>query len=119
MNTIGKNEGLFNYMSINKLYILDSFLFRIDIFEENDAPTIELHFKLSPNNELLKVRFMGVLEYGFYYKSNYSFYVVERCKFFKKGDVFYVSLDPYDEMEEFNENDQDFILCNEIEGYLS
>ena len=118
MNTIGRNEELFDYMSLNKLYLTSSVLLKIDIFEERRTPSIELHFKLSIGGGLLKIRFTNVMEYSFYYKMGYSFYNVERCKFFKKGDSFYISLDPYDEWANIDENDQDFILCSAIEGYM-
>lgn len=117
MNFIGKNEEVFKYMNIKKLYIINSELNNINIFEEEHKLYIELLFTLSPRNEAMKIRFSTILEYSFYYKENYSFYNVERCKFFKNGDIFYISLDPYDEKTEINERDQDFILCKEIEGW--
>jgi len=118
MSTIGKNDELLKYLSLHKLYILDSELFKIDIFEKGNTPSIELYFKLSNKSKLLKVKFTNVKEYSFYYRSDHYFYNVERCKFFKKDDLFYLSVDPYNEAEEINDEDQDFILCNEIEGYI-
>ena len=117
MNTIGKNEELFNYLSIKKLYILDSLLSKTEIYESQFITCVDLHFKLIRNNYLLKIKCSNVIEYSFYYRIHKPIYV-ERYKFFKKDDLFYLCLDPYNEGEEINENDQDFILCKEVEGYV-
>lgn len=118
MNAIGKNDELLNYMSINKLYILDSILLKTEIYESENIAFVDLHFKLNRNNDLLKIKCSNVVEYSLYYKTHKPIYV-ERYKLFKKDDLFYVCLDPYDEGGEINENDQDFILCNDIEGYVT
>lgn len=116
MNIIGKNEQLFNYMSLKNIYLISSVLKRIEIFEDEYILCIELHFKI--REYIFKIKFINILEYSFYYREDHNFYNVENCKFFKKGEVFYISLDPYDEKEEINSNDQDFILCKEIEGFI-
>ena len=75
-------------------------------------------FRLSRDARVLKIKFTQVLEYCFYYEKSRSFYNVERCKFFKKGELFYISLDPVNEVEEIDERDQDIIMCKQIEGYM-
>ena len=116
MNIVGKNEKLLEYLSSSNFYILSSIISRIDIFAEAQKPTIDLYFR-SNHDQVFKIRFTDILEYGFYHKEGYYFYNVERYKFFKKGDSFYISLDPADEYEVIQENDQDFILCREILGW--
>jgi len=118
MNTIGKNGELLNQMSLKKLYILDSILKKIKIYESQYITCVDLLFELTHSNNLLKIKCSNIVEYSFYYRIHKPIYV-ERCKLFKIDDLFYVCLDPYNEADDINENDQDFILCNEIEGYLS
>ncbi len=118
MNVVGKNEELLEYLSSKNFHILSSVLSRIDIFADSFKLTIDLHFKLE-HDHALKIRFTDILEYGFYHNKSCYFYNVERCKFFKKGDTFYISLDPADEFEVIQENDQDFILCRDVEGYMA
>jgi hypothetical protein len=119
MNSVGKNEGLIDYMASKKLYLLSGVLNRVVIFEEQGMPCIELYFTLIAKKDRLKIRFNNISEYSFYYRDDCYFYNIERCKFFKNRDTFYLSLDPYDDKEEINDNDQDFILCREIEGFLA
>jgi len=118
MNTIGKNEDLFTYMSIKKLYILDSILLRMEICDYENGPFAELDFELTHGNCLFKLKCSNIVAYSFYFRIHKPVYT-EKCKFFKKDELFYLCLDPYDELAEINENDQDFILCKEIEGFVS
>jgi hypothetical protein len=119
MNAIGKNEELLKNIVLKKLYLISSTLLDVKIFTEDYKVVIELGFKLLSGGEIMRIKFVDVSEYLFYYRNNYGFYDVATCKFFKKDDLYYLSLDPYDETLEMHPEDQDFILCKEIEGFIS
>lgn len=68
------------------------------------------------NNRIL-LRFIDVKEYSFYYSSHRIFYNVETYKFFKSGDLYYVSFDPVDESESISDDDQDYIKASSVNGY--
>jgi len=116
MDTLLKDDDLFYYLQSKKIYLVSSSLLKINIFQEEDCLFIELHFKINPSGKLLKIKFIDIIEYSFYYKNNFYFYNVAYCKFFKKGNTVYISLDPFDEEETIHKNDQDFILCKNVVG---
>ncbi|WP_343691971.1 hypothetical protein [Chitinophaga sp.] len=121
MELIALNEDLINMLS-DKLTILDSQLSKIDIFEdENEELIIDIYLKLcysKPKGIKVKIRFIGIEEYSFFYTKDRYFYFIQRLKLFKKEHHYYLSMDPVDEKEEISVEDQDFILCNSIEGYF-
>ena len=101
--------------------LLSSNLYKFDV-ENNDTEglMIRLHFRLlySGVNNTVMLRFSGIREYSFYYHHRGNFYNVERYKLLKMKDGFYISLDPFDETGIVSPQDQDFILCEKIEGFL-
>jgi len=61
------------------------------------------------------LRFSGIDEYSFHYKSDLAFYYIESIKFYKDEPYFYVSLDPVvDGNEERHEKDNDFIKAENV-----
>ena len=122
MNTIitKKNNDLLNSFS-EKFNLLDSIVSKILIFlDNNNDLTIDIYLKLSyPKNMNLQLKFHGIKEYSFYWNDNYIFYNIERFKFHKEKNLFYISLDPDGEDEVISSSDQDYILCETIEGLFS
>jgi len=119
MEEVYKNQELLKLVR-GTYYIHDSAVSRFDIYQQNDELLIDVYFNSWDRklkiNRLLKIHFSGIIKYQFLYSSDYSFYDVERYKFFEAETGFYISLDPYDELEVISENDEDVILCKTIEG---
>lgn len=119
MEYIGKNEDLLQ--SVNNS-ILDSEINRFDIYSKDHRLFIDVYFLLPDyrptGGETLKLHFIGVTEYEFYWNDQHRFYTVERYKFLKSEKGFYISLDPYDESEKILDNDHDIILSKEVEGWF-
>ena len=122
MEYINKNEELLNKSISGKYYILDSQITRLEIYFENHQLYIDVYFSLPYHrfkaDKNLKLHFIGVIEYEFYWNDKFNFYTVERYKLFKSEKGFYLSVDPYDESESILDEDHGIILCNEIEGYF-
>jgi len=66
----------------------------------------------------LKLQFQNVSQYCMFYTSGHYFYYIERYKFFKCDIGFYISFDPVDENSTIDADDNDFILCLDVEGYF-
>jgi hypothetical protein len=122
MEYINKNEELIEQSLSGRYYILDSTITRFDIHIEDHIIYIDVYFSLPfrrfKSDKILKLHFINVTEYEFYWNNKYIFYTVERYKFFKTEAGFYISLDPFDESGEILEEDHDVIFCNEVEGYF-
>ncbi|NML37458.1 hypothetical protein HHL17_09665 [Chitinophaga sp. G-6-1-13] len=117
---IGRNEILIDYFS-EKVNLLSAEMYRIDIHHDTHSEVcIDLYFKLvyADGHNLIRISFKEIEEFSFYHcKKNY-FYYVERYTFFKRKDYFYLCLDPSEEAEVISEDDQNFVLGGEVEGYL-
>jgi hypothetical protein len=112
-----KNEALLE-LTRGSYYIHDSSVSRLDIYQ-SDQLNINIYFNsIVKHAKQLKIHFSGIIRYQFLYNDSHHFYNVERYKFFKTEDGFYLSLDPFDESEEISENDEDLILCTNIEGHF-
>jgi hypothetical protein len=122
MEFINRNEELLSQSVPRGYYILDSQITRLDIYFENHQLYIDVYFSLPYHrfkaDKNLKLHFIGVTEYEFYWNDKFNFYTVERYKFFKSEKGFYLSVDPYDESGEILEEDRDIIFCKEVEGYF-
>jgi len=122
MEYIGKNEELIKQSISDGYYILDSEITRFDIYHKDHQLYIDVYFSLPFHrfkaDKNLKLHFIGVTEYDFYWNDKFNFYTVDRYKFFRSENSFYLSLDPYDEAETVLDEDHDFIFCKEVEGYL-
>jgi len=118
MEFIGKDHALFE--QLNKIYIISSSIRRFNIFTtDDDKLVVEVEFKLLYDpGAILKLRFLGIKEYSFYWSSIYHFYYVETYTLIKKDNLFYICFDPEDESSlDILEGDQDFILFGSFEGY--
>ncbi|SEP38561.1 hypothetical protein [Mucilaginibacter sp. OK283] len=119
MEFIGKDHSLFE--KLNKIYIVSSSIRRFNIFTaEDDNLVVEVEFKLLYDlGAILKLRFLGIKEYSFYWSSIYHFYNVETYTLIKKDNLFYICFDPEDESSlDILEGDQNFILFTGFEGYI-
>ncbi|MES2278186.1 MAG: hypothetical protein V4592_19305 [Bacteroidota bacterium] len=123
MEAVYKNEELLK-LTAGSYYIHDAVVARFDIYQQDFKLCIDVYFA-SLNRKLkrepqLKIHFIDVIEYSFYYHKSYDFYNVECYKFYKTEKGYYLSLDPYEGVVgEPSEEDQDFIWCESVEGYLT
>ncbi len=121
MKTVYRNDELLE-LAKGSYLIHDSSITRFDIFYEKHQLHIDVYFNSffsgMQNSRKLKIRFSDVIKYQFSYSKDHNFYDVESHKFSKSYDQYYISFDPAGESELMHEHDQDFILCNNIEGYF-
>jgi hypothetical protein len=116
MEEIYKNDDLLQLTS-GSYYIHDSSVSRFDIYQQDHQLCIDVYFNsIKKPYRQLKIHFWGIIKYQFLYNDDYHFYNVESYKFFKSEKGYYISLDPFDESEEMSEDDEDLILCKNIEG---
>jgi hypothetical protein len=121
METIYKNDELLQ-LTKGTYYIHDSLVSRFDIYRQDYQLQIDVYFNSedprSKKGKKLKIHFTDIIRYQFLYSNNYHFYNVESYKFFKSENGYYMSLDPFDASEDISEEDEDLILCKNIEGYF-
>jgi hypothetical protein len=81
MKLIDKDHILFERLT-SDIYIISSSIRGFNIFTTNeDELIIEVDFKLLYNSgSVLKLRFVGIKEYSFYWNSKHDFYYVETFK---------------------------------------
>jgi hypothetical protein len=119
MEATYKNDALLQ-LTKGSAYLFDASVTRFDIYLEVYQLYIDVYFILADPRfkakKQLKIHFRDIIRYQFLYCNNYYFYNVESCKFFKSDDGYHMSLDPFDESEKISEEDEDIILCKNIEG---
>jgi hypothetical protein len=111
-------ELVSNFIDNNSL--LDGKIEKIEIFQANSSVSINIYFAMRPSSDFKKIilQFSGCKQYGFSYSDDYFFYNVELVKFFQTEEgLFYVSFDPYDELEKVSDKDQDFVLSSNVSAY--
>jgi hypothetical protein len=118
--TSKKNDSLIESFS-DKFNILDASICSISVHSNNTDPVIDINLKLSyPQNTYMKLSFFGIKEYCFYWNEKFTFYNIEYYKLLKTDDnMFYISFDPNNEESGISKDDQDFILSENIEGFIS
>lgn len=121
MEYIGRNNELIQRFS-GDLTLLSSKLHKIDIHDDlGKGLVIELYIELlyAKANKFIKLVFWGIEEYLLYYNHAHDFYNIESYKFLNAGNRYYICLDPYLAGDGLiSEEDQDFILSAEVEGYF-
>jgi hypothetical protein len=119
MRSIGENTDLIHYLNNNLLLNnqLESMMLYID---ESNSLVIEIVFALTdPEDEKhLRLKFTDVIEYMFYYKSDYTHYTVRRLKFLWEEEAYYLSIDPEDELPKISHTDKDIVRAKNVSGYL-
>lgn len=122
MEFINRNEELLRQAVPGGYYILDSSITRFDIYIEDYTIFIDVYFELPyhrfKTKKVLKLHFIEVTEYDLSWDKNYSFFTIERYKFFRSEKGFYISFNPLEESHEVSDDDSDVIFCKEVEGYF-
>lgn len=114
-----KDNDFFAKNAICEFSIFSASIYKINIHMDEHL-IINVYLKLMyPRGKYLKISFLKVKEYSFFWNESYIFYNIETLKFFKKDNLFYISFDPDGNDDSISKNDQDFILCESIEGTLS
>ncbi|MEE1946449.1 hypothetical protein VRU48_15095 [Pedobacter sp. KR3-3] len=120
MENLGRNSELYKILN-TEISILSTQIEYINIYRGNNGLMIEVGIKLlgEKKGKRLKLICSGIREYAFYHSSNYAFYNIEEYKLIEKDGLYYICFDPEgDNMEAISADDNDFILCNSIEGAL-
>lgn len=117
MEYIEKNEKLISSL-IGEYSLTSATINRLEIYKDDDKLTVTVYLTLSISKKKLLLKFINVEEFSFYHQANYFFYNIEIIKFFLIKGNCYISFDPTDESSEISSNDQDYILCRDVEGYL-
>lgn len=105
---------------VDRNSLLDGRVDRFDISSEEGAVSVKVYFHMRSSSDFEKVlfEFVRCKTYGFYYSDDYAFYNVESLKFFKNEEgLFYVSFDPCEEFKDSSDDDQDFILSEDVIAY--
>lgn len=116
---IGKDA--FEYLT-GRNSLLDSTLTSLYLSDVNGRLTLELNFKGHQGAEYnwATIKFISIIEFGFYYSNRYVFYNVESIKFLMiNDDMFYLSLDPDECSRDISGDDQDFVTSKAIELIVS
>ena len=119
MKQIASDEELVDVL-VGHNSILDAVMTHLSIYEEHDQLTVCMEFAMRPKSDFEKIRLkmLGVSEYGFYYKDDTVFYNVERFKFFvTREGGFYLSLDPIDDSDNVSDEDQDFVFGKHVVAF--
>ncbi|MBD1365330.1 hypothetical protein IDJ77_16050 [Mucilaginibacter sp. ZT4R22] len=121
MEKIYRNEEVLE-LTQGTYFIHDASVTRFDIAYQEHRLCIDVCFTSIQSKKWaetqIKLRFVNVLEYSFYWNAEHHFYYVERYKFFKTEKGFYISLDPVDENDSPSDDDGDVIISKSVEGYL-
>ncbi len=122
MNCIGVNEALIELLG-SDFNLLSSKMYKIEIQESDvESLLVNLYFKLlyAKEGKLIMLRFSEIEEFSFYHNRSHYFYNVESYKLLKIESGFYISLDPFMEnnIDKVSSNDQDFIMCGRMEGFI-
>ncbi len=120
MQTIGKNLNLLTHLNQNYQLLNNQLASMLLYIDESNSLVIEIVFSLAEteNDQHLRLKFTDVVEYMFYYKSDYTHYTVRRLKFLYDEECFYLSIDPEDELPKVSHTDQDVVRAKNVEGYL-
>lgn len=120
MKLIGYNSDIINYL-VNDLTLLNATLKSFKKHEIEGSPAISILFELAYTNADVMLTFTDVFTNGFEGNPASEPYQIDSCKFYHIGSKIYFSADP-DESEEgfegISEDDNDFILSKNVEGYL-
>jgi hypothetical protein len=97
----------------SKKSLLNSVITEIKIYFEVN---LKVCLNIEAKNMTFNVLFEEVKELSFYHNDNYLFYNVENYKliYSNNEDEFYLSLDPYDDDQNINSLDKDFIRAKKL-----
>lgn len=107
---IGDNSLLNTLVDEIKIFKDEEWILNISIKFSN--------FSKKSEYKSLVLLFVNVKEYNFYHNQMFEFYNVESFKFFKKGEDYYLSLDPDNKLNSSSEEDMDYVLSSEVKIIL-
>ena len=107
--------GYDNNLANKDVALSDSQLLQMKFDLVDGALAIVLKFKLVylPQPKTITITFRKVKEYSFFHKSDSSFCDMEFCKFLYVDNLYFISLDPYDQEDVPHEKDQDYVYAEE------
>src|SRR5476649_1164686 len=101
----------------NENSLLDVSLISFTCSQSDDGMHLEMVF-CARNNAFYKkakLKFSGIVEFGFYYSNKYVFYNIESIKLLRCEDgLYYLSLDPDEENSAASSSDQNFVKSKKI-----
>jgi hypothetical protein len=120
MKFIGHDSDIINYL-VNDLSLLNAVIKNFKKHDIEGSPAISILFELAYTEADVMLIFRDVFTNGFEVNPVGGEYQIDSCKFYHIGSKIYFSADP-DESEDgvdgISEDDNDFILCQSVEGYL-
>ncbi len=120
MKLIGHDSDIINYL-VNDLSLLNATIKNFKKHVVEGLPTISIMFELAYTDADVLLTFNNVFTNGFTGNPAADLYQIDSCKFYHIGSKVYFSADP-DESEDgfdgISEDDNDFILCQSVEGYI-
>lgn len=119
MKFLGKDNLLFELLT-QELSILSSKITAFNIKTKDDFFIIEVDINLLySKGDCLKLIFSKISKYAFYNNSVDDVYYIEDYKLMKKNNLYYISFDPdSNDLTDVSDDDNDFILCESMEGYI-
>jgi len=120
MKLIGYNSDIINYL-VNDLTLLNATMKSYKTHKVEGIPAVSILFELAYTEADVMLIFTNIFKNGFDENPAAEPYQIDSCKFYHIGSKIYFSADP-DESEDgydgISEDDNDFILCGGVEGYL-
>ena len=120
MKLIGYNSDIINYL-VNDLTLLNATIKSYKAHKVEGSPAVSILFELAYTEADVMLIFTNIFKNGFDENPAAEPYQIDSCKFYHIGSKIYFSADP-DESEDgydgISEDDNDFILCGGVEGYL-
>lgn len=120
MKFIGHDSDIINYL-VNDLSLLNAVIKNFKKHDIEGSPAISILFELAYTEADVMLIFRDVFTNGFTGNPAAEPYQIDSCKFYHIGSKIYFSADP-DESEDgydgISEDDNDFILCKSVEGYI-
>lgn len=100
--------------------LLDGKIKEIQIKEHFGSPQVCIHLvmrKSSAYHDVMLI-FSKNCNFTFFNGQDQSFYNIERYKFFKIKDMYYISFDPYDEYSKIpSDQDNDIVISEYVVAY--
>jgi hypothetical protein len=120
MKLIGYNSDIINYL-VNDLTLLNATIKSYKTHKVEGSPAVSILFELAYTDADVMLTFTDIFKNGFEGNPAAEPYQIDSCKFYHIGSKIYFSADP-DESEDgydgISEDDNDFILCGAVEGYI-
>jgi len=93
---------------------IEEIKFNKDEFGEVQIQITISNFSKKSKFSKINLLFNNIVEFNFYYNSDYIFYNIEAYKLLYFDDQIYLSLDPDDSIDDKSEDDSDFILAKNL-----